>query len=79
MEHVANTIEFTGKKPSKAQILSRVKQLALRGSTFIEVFWGENWLTLDKQFNDSWYGHSFIKNISGESIANELNTLRKAK
>lgn len=78
MEHIANTIKFNGNKPSKAQIISKVKQLALRGSTFIEVFWGENWLTLDKQSNSSWYGHSWIKEISGESIAAELNKKAEA-
>jgi hypothetical protein len=74
MEHAANIIEFTGKKPSKAQVLSKVKKLAANGITLIEVYWGENSLTLDKWGNNGkWYGHLWIKDISGDSIAAELN------
>ena len=74
MEHKANIIEFKGKKPSKAQVLSKVKFLADAGCTLIEVYWGENGITLDKWGNNGkWYGHSWLKDISGDSIAEELN------
>lgn len=74
MDHPANIIEFNGKKPSKAQVLSKVKKLAANGVTLIEVYWGENGITLDKWGNNGkWYGHSWIKDISGDSIASELN------
>ena len=74
MEHKANIIEFTGRKPSKAQVLSKVKFRAAAGITLIEVYWGENGITLDKQSpNGSWYGWGWIKDISGDSLAKELN------
>jgi hypothetical protein len=78
MEHKAQEIVFTGRKPSKAQILSKIKPLAALGSTLIEVYWGENGITLDKTSGHGWnigpwYGYGWIKDISAESIALELN------
>ena len=78
MDHEAKIIEFTGKKPSRAQILAKVKPLAERGSTLIEVYWGENGITLDKTSGHGWnigpwYGYGWIKEISADSIASELN------
>jgi hypothetical protein len=74
MEHVANVIEFKGKKPSKAQVLSKVKLLAAAGITLIEVYWGENGITLDKlENNGKWYGWGWLKDISADNIAAELN------
>ncbi len=80
MDHSAKTITFTGRKPSKVQILARVKPLVKAGETFIEVQWGENWFQLDKQgLNGPWYGHGFIKDISADTVAQELNNQARAK
>lgn len=74
MDHKANIIEFKGKKPSKAQVMAKVKPLAASGASLIEVYWGENGLTLDKQgHNGSWYGWGWLKDIDADSIAAELN------
>ena len=74
MEHTPKLIEFTGRKPSKAQIFKRCAELADAGHTFIEVQWGENWFTLDKQGHaGNWYGMGHIKDIAADSIAAELN------
>lgn len=80
MDHQPKLIEFTGRKPSKAQIVKRCAQLADAGHTFIEVQWGENWFTLDKQGRaGSWYGMGHIKDIAADSIAAELNATDPAK
>ena len=77
MEHEAQTVEFTGRKPSKVQILARVKPLTLIGIDLIEVHWGENGFTLDRSTTGQWSGFGWIKDISGEAIANELNKTSK--
>jgi len=75
MNHHAETIEFTGKKPSKAQILKKVKALADKGHTLIEVYWGENGFTLDKHSaSGPWAGFGWLKDISGDDVARELNS-----
>jgi hypothetical protein len=80
MDHSPKTITFTGRKPSKAQILAKVKPLVSAGETFIEVLWGENWFQLDKQGNNGpWYGHGFIKDISADTVAQELNNSARTK
>ena len=67
------SFDFVGKKPSKAQVLAKAKDLASQGYTEIEIFWGENFITLIKQASPKWLGLCWLKNIDGESIANELN------
>jgi hypothetical protein len=71
------TIQFTGKKPSKAQILKQVKTAISNGVTQIEVTWGENWFTLEKTGSRAplgpWLGNGWIKDIGADSIACELN------
>ena len=80
MDHSPKTISFTGRKPSKVQILAKIKPLAAAGETFIEVYWGENWLQLDKQGNNgNWYGHGHIKDIAADTLAKELNNSERAK
>jgi hypothetical protein len=80
MDHSPKTVKFTGRKPSKIQILARVKPLVSAGETFIEIQWGENWFQLDKQgLNGPWYGHGFIKDISADTVAQELNNQLKAR
>lgn len=72
MNHEPKIIEFTGRKPSKAQIMAKVGFVADIGATLIEVYWGENGFTLDKS-NGRWSGFGWIKDISGDSIADQLN------
>ena len=80
MDHTPKLIEFTGRKPSKAQIFKRCAELADAGHTFIEVQWGENWFTLDKQGNaGNWYGMGHIKDIAADSIAAQLNATDPAR
>lgn len=80
MDHSPKTISFTGRKPSKVQILAKVKPLAAAGETFIEVQWGENWFQLDKQrINGLWSGFGWIKDISADTVAKELNEASRAK
>jgi hypothetical protein len=67
------SFDFVGKKPSKAQVLAKAKDLASQGSTEIEIFWGENFITLIKRQSPQWLGLCWLKDIDGESIANELN------
>lgn len=64
--------DFVGKKPSKAQVLAKAKDLANQGFEGIEIFWGENFITLIKK-EGQWLGLCWLKDIDGESIANELN------
>lgn len=55
-------------------------ELANAGHTFIEVQWGENWFTLDKQGNaGNWYGMGHIKDIAADSIAAQLNATDPAR
>lgn len=68
MEH----IEFTGRKPSKVQIMAKIKPILKTGETFIQVQWGENQITLE-QLASGWLGYGWIKNISGDDLARELN------
>jgi hypothetical protein len=79
MDHSPKTVSFSGRKPSKVQILAKVKPLAAAGETLIEVLWGENWLIFDKMANGQWYGQGWIKEISGDTMARELNQLDPVK
>jgi hypothetical protein len=67
------SFDFVGKKPSKAQVLAKAQALAKQGNTEIEIFWGENFITLIKRQSPQWLGLCWIKNISGEDIAHALN------
>lgn len=71
-------IEFNGRKPSKVQIMAKLKPLLKTGETFIEVQWGENSLTLE-QLASGWLGYGWIKDISGDDLARELNKQFNAK
>jgi hypothetical protein len=64
--------DLVGKKPSKAQVLAKAKELAKQGFEGIEIFWGENFITLIKR-DGQWLGLCWLKNISGDDIARALN------
>jgi hypothetical protein len=66
------SFDFVGKKPSKAQILAKAKALASQGFEALEIFWGENFITLIKR-DGQWLGLCWIKDISGDDIAKALN------
>lgn len=70
---------FEGRKPSKPQILKVVNQAIKSGHTRIEISWGENCIELEKDCypyprpNSKWFGHGWIKEISGDDLAVELS------
>jgi hypothetical protein len=66
------TFDFVGKKPSRPQLLKKAKEGAARGFDTIELYWGENAITLIKR-NSQWLGLAWIKDISGDEIAASMN------
>jgi len=71
-------IDFQGRCPSKAQVLSKIKAAIQSGAAAISVTWGENWIELDYSFNArAWNGHGWIRAIGGDDIAQELNNQQK--
>ena len=74
MDHIAQEIIFKGKKPSQKQVLTKALDRVKRGDTLIEIYWGENGITLDKQgINGIWCGFGWIKDISADDIAKQIN------
>lgn len=73
MDHIAQEIVFKGKKPSEKQVFSKALERAKQGHTLIEIYWGENGMTLDKN-NGQWYGWGWIKDIDSDKIAKQLNS-----
>lgn len=72
------TIIFTDRKPSKAQVLARVRKAMKEGAPVIEVLWGENWIEIEN-IHGYWHGRGWIRDISGQDLANfELNERRSA-
>jgi len=69
----AQNHNFTGRKPSKAQVLNKAKQLEKLGADFIALAWGENWIDLTQDTNGNWSGIGWIKDIGGDWVARELN------
>lgn len=68
-------IELKGnRKPSKAYIMRTIGVCIESGHKDIELTWGENWLELVKGGN-KWHGCGWIKEIGGDDIAHELNTM----
>ena len=63
---------FTGRKPSKAQVLARVKTGIKAGAEAISLQWGEHTLDLDLH-RGQWWGSGHIREISAWDIAIELN------
>ena len=73
---MSQTLEVTfshlGNKPSHKQVFNKVLTAIKAGASRIEVHWGENYLEFDNTIG-TWYGWGWIKNISGQDMANELN------
>lgn len=71
---------FTGRKPSNAQVLKKINEAINNGEDLIELYWGENSITLDKQrINGIWYGWGWIRNISGADLAVKINSVQHNK
>lgn len=73
-------INFDGRKPSKAQIMRAIGRALEKGTMSIDIRWGENWIELmfdDRALSTGWTGRGWIKDISGDDIARELNDIRK--
>jgi hypothetical protein len=64
---------FDGRKPSKSQLVRSIKRGLKQGYHMFEVSWGENMVTLDRQAGGRWAGWGWIKNISGDDLANQFN------
>lgn len=75
---MSREIHFNGRKPSKAQVLTKVRKAMKEGADKIEVLWGENWIEIEN-VHGYWHGHGWIRDISGQDLANfELNERRSA-
>lgn len=74
MNHIAQEIVFKGKKPTKNQIFKKAYDRVKQGHTLIEIYWGEHGMTLDMNSDRKWYGWGWIKDIAGDTIANEINS-----
>lgn len=69
-------------KPSITTLRAAAKKAAARGETFVQLTWGENEITLEKQrepgWRGPWEGHGWIGRNGGDDLAQELNEqLRK--
>jgi len=71
---------FTGRKPSNTQVLKKINEGINQGNDYIEISWGENMLTLEKQLingkREAWIGWGWIRNISGSDIAVKINSVQ---
>lgn len=71
-------IEYKNRKPSRAVIMCTLAEYIKQGGKAFCITWGENCIELDFHPNhDKWYGHGWIKELGGDNIAQELNTMRK--
>jgi hypothetical protein len=62
------------RKPSKAYIMRTIGVCLENGHKHFELSWGENWLEFIRA-GYQWHGSGWIKDISGDDIARELNQL----
>jgi hypothetical protein len=69
---------FTGRKPSTKQVLAKVREAENNGEDLIEIYWGENSITLELS-NGLWHGWGWIKEISGDGIAQGKNAFSRYK
>lgn len=72
------TINYEKRKPSRAVIMRTLAEYLKQGGKAFELCWGEN--MIDVYFDprdERWYGYGWIKEIGGDSIAHELNEIRK--
>lgn len=70
--------QFQGRKPSRSQVQAVIRKAISKGAGALEISWGENCLELTLSPNSwgglgSWFGHGWIKDISGDDLARDLN------
>lgn len=71
-------VEWRAKRPSITQIKSGLKKAIASGATRIQLTWGENQITVEKQsrwigYNGPWTGEGWIGKHGGDNIAQALN------
>lgn len=75
--------DATKRKPSNAQVLKKINEGINEGNDYIEISWGENMITLEKQLingkREAWYGSGWIRNISGSDLASKINEAKQSK
>jgi hypothetical protein len=67
---------FEGRKPSVKKVLAKIREAEHNGENLIEIYWGENSITLELS-NGLWHGWGWIKEISGQGIAEGKNAFKK--
>ena len=70
--------EFKGRKPSTKRVLDKIREAQNQGEDLIEIYWGENSITLELS-NGLWHGWGWIKEISGDGIAQGKNAFNRFK
>lgn len=71
-------IEYKNRKPSRAVIMRTLAEYLKQGGKAFTLFWGENVIDLNwHPTHEHWYGEGWIKDIGGDSIAEELNSIRR--
>jgi hypothetical protein len=67
--------EFTGRAPSIVQVRAQIKKAVAAGHDWIQLQWGENQITLEKNYSQpgAWYGQGWIRRIGGYDLASELS------
>ena len=74
---MATLIELTSKnKPSRALIMRTIGVYLEQGHKELDIRWGEHWIEILRGGNQ-WFGAGWIKNISGDDIAKELNEIER--
>ena len=68
--------EFKGRKPSAKQVLAKIREAQDNGEDLIEIYWGENSITLELH-DGLWLGWGWIKEISGHGIAEGKNAYKR--
>lgn len=63
---------FTGRKPSRAQVMARIKTGIKAGAEMILISWGENRIDLEID-RGQWHGRGWIRDIGGYDIAQDIN------
>jgi hypothetical protein len=67
---------FEGRKPSTKRVLDKIREAENNGENLIEIYWGENSITLEL-CNGFWHGWGWIREISGQGIAEGKNAFKK--
>lgn len=70
--------EFSGRKPSNAQVLKHVNEAIRQNCRVINLSWGENWLEFQRMPAGIWLGSGWIRNISGADLAVQVNRALKS-